>query len=339
MAKKKEESATTESLSNSALDKYSAVIVSGTTVLNRKRDIISISPSIDIGLGGGIQSGTLTIFTGKPKFGKTTAALQLAANAQKLGREVYYFNIEGRLKSRDIAGIPGLDMAKFHVVESSPGNILEAHQYLEIAEVIINTCPKAVVIIDSFSMLVTHEEREGTMDKQLRADGPKLLAKFCRKISNVVPVNDIILIGITHVGANVTGYGAAYIETSGMKLGYQVDNKLWAKSTEDWKLTKDGAQIGQLTNWDIVTSALGPPGQVVTSYLRYGSGFDKYTEIANIASELGIIEKGASWYTLTPVEGQPKCQGLEKVSISLKENPEWYEKIKNNVYEMMGLKV
>ena len=62
-------------------------------------------------------------------------------------------------------------------------------------------------------------------------------------------------------------------------------------------------------------------------------------EIAQLGVDLGIINKAGSWLTFTSIENQPKFQGMEKVRLALKENPEWYEKIKSEVYELMGVKV
>jgi len=139
------------------------IILSGNTVVDRKSIIIPVSPSLDIVLNGGIPEGSFVVFTGQPKCGKTTTSLDFAAAAQrpeyqgdlKNPREVYYLNIEGRLKKRDLEGIPGLDLAKFHVIGSQQGKILHAEEYLQIAEKIINEIPGSVVIIDSYSALCT----------------------------------------------------------------------------------------------------------------------------------------------------------------------------------------
>jgi RecA/RadA recombinase len=161
------------------------------------------------------------VLTGQPKCGKTTTSLDFAANAQKPeygsgsykdGRMVYYLNIEGRLKKRDLEGIPGLNLEKFDVIGSQTGKILRAEEYLQIAERIINQEPGCVVIIDSYSALCTEAEITSDMDKMQRADGAKLLAKFCRKVANVIPVNKNIVIGITHLMGNPTGYGAEFKE-------------------------------------------------------------------------------------------------------------------------------
>lgn len=322
------------------------IILSGNAIVDKKSTIIPVSPALDIILNGGIPEGSFVILTGQPKAGKTSLSLDFAATAQKAEyqgslkspREVYYLNIEGRLKKRDLEGIPGLDLSRFNVIGSQEGKILHAEEYLQIAEKIINEIPGSIVIIDSYSALCTEAEITSEMDKMQRADGAKLLSKFCRKVANVIPVNKNIVIGITHLMGNPTGYGAEFKEKSGQSIAYQTDVKLRVKSFKPWTLGTDTTQIGQEMEWQAIWSALGPPGGVCTSYLRYGKGIDKYMESITLASDIGIIHKGGAWYTLTFLEDKPKFQGTEKVRNYLLENNQAYEILVNNIKTTMGIK-
>jgi recombination protein RecA len=324
------------------------IILTGHSIIDTNNVIIPVSPVLDILLNGGIPEGSFVILTGQPKCGKTTTSLDFAATAQdpkygygsfKDGREVYYLNIEGRLKKRDLQGIPHLNPEKFHVIGSQQGKILHAEEYLQIAEKLINEVPGAVIIIDSYSALCTEAEITSDMNKMQRADGAKLLAKFCRKVANVIPVNKSIVIGITHLMGNPTGYGAEFKEKSGQAVAYQTDIKLRAKKFSSWTVGNDTSPIGQEVEWQVVCSALGPPGASMTSYIRYGEGVDKRTEIVQLASDVGVIKKGGAWYTLSHLEDQPKFQGVEKVRQYLLENPESYEELVGKVKEMMGIKI
>jgi recombination protein RecA len=251
---------------------------------------------------------------------------------------VYYLNIEGRLKKRDLEGIPGLDLDRFHIISSQQGKILHAEEYLQIAEKIINEIPGSIVIIDSYSALCTEAEITSEMDKMQRADGAKLLAKFCRKVANVIPVNKNIVIGITHLMGNPTGYGAEFKEKSGQAIAYQTDIKLRAKTFKPWTLSADSTQIGQEIDWQVICSALGPPGGNITSYIRYGQGIDKYMEAITLASDMGIIHKGGAWYTITALPDKPKFQGAEKVRQYLLENNSAYIDLVTSIKETMGIK-
>jgi recombination protein RecA len=324
----------------------SDIILSGNSVVDRDSVIIPVSPALDMILNGGIPEGSFVVLTGQPKCGKTTTSLSFCATAQKeeykgdlkKPRHVYYLNIEGRLKKRDLEGIPGLDLARFDVIGSQQGKILHAEEYLQIAERIINEEPGCVLIIDSYSALCTEAEITSEMDKMQRADGAKLLAKFCRKVANVIPVNKNIVIGITHLMGNPTGYGAEFKEKSGQAIAYQTDIKLRAKTFKPWVLSADSTQIGQEIEWQVMCSALGPPGGTITSYLRYGQGIDKCTELVVLASDMGLINKGGAWYTLDFIEEKPKFQGMEKVRNYLLEHTDSYEKLYAEVKNMMGIK-
>lgn len=323
------------------------IILSGNALIDKKVLIIPFSPSLDIALNGGIPEGSFVVLTGQPKCGKTTSSLDFAATAQRMeyahesfkeGRQVYYLNIEGRLKKRDLEGIPGLDLSRFHIIGSQQGKILHAEEYLQIAERIINEVPGSILIIDSYSALCTEAEITSDMDKMQRADGAKLLAKFCRKVANVIPVNRNVVIGITHLMGNPTGYGAEFKEKSGQAIAYQTDIKLRAKTFKPWVTGTDNTQIGQEIEWQVVCSALGAPGAVTTSYIRYGQGIDKCTELINLASDLGVIQKGGAWYTIPGVEDAPKFQGVEKVRAFLLDNPKAYSKVHESVKELLGIK-
>lgn len=323
------------------------ILLNANSVIDKKLLTIPVSPALDIVLNGGIPEGSFVILTGQPKCGKTTTSLDFCATAQKLeyahgsfkdGREVYYLNIEGRLKKRDLEGIPGLNLDKFNIIGSQEGKILHAEEYLQIAERIINEIPGSIVIIDSYSALCTEAEITSDMSKMQRADGAKLLAKFCRKVANVIPVNKNIVIGITHLMGN-PGYGTSeWKEKSGQAIAYQTDIKLKAKFFKKWNLSDDSPQIGQEVEWEVICSALGPPGGSITSYLRYGQGIDKQMELLTLAVDLGLINKGGAWYTISSVADKPKFQGLEKTRQYILDHPDVYEDLWTKVKETMGIK-
>jgi RecA/RadA recombinase len=278
----------------------------------------------------------------------TTTSLDFAATAQKPeyaykgfkeGREVYYLNIEGRLKKRDLEGIPGLNLDRFHIIGSQQGKILHAEEYLQIGERIINEIPGCILIIDSYSALCTETEITSDMSKMQRADGAKLLAKFCRKVANVIPVNRNIVIGITHLMGNPGTGHVEWKEKSGQAIAYQTDIKLRAQFHRAWKTgsSEDGQQIGQEIQWQVICSSLGSPGGTITSYIRYGQGIDKQMELLTLATDIGLIQKGGAWYTLTSVTDKPKFQGTEKVRQYLVEHPEVYESLLAQVKETMGI--
>lgn len=321
------------------------ILMSGSAIKEKQTVIIPLSPSLDMILNGGVPEGSFVVLTGQPKCGKTVTSLSLAATAMEpkyqgtleKPRHTYYLNIEGRLKKRDIEGINGLDLDRFTLIGSTQGKILHAEEYLQIAERIINQEPGSIIIIDSYSALCTEAEITSDMNKMQRADGAKLLAKFCRKVANVIPVNKNIVIGITHLMGNPTGYGAEFKEKSGQAIAYQTDIKLRAKRFSPWLLGKENTQIGQEVEWQVVCSALGPPGATTKSYIRYGEGIDRAMELFNMAVDIGVVSKGGAWYTFSDIEDKPKFQGAEKARDFILGNPEIYEKLSTQVNEALGI--
>jgi recombination protein RecA len=317
--------------------------VSAHTLLDRKQIIIPTSPNTDTILGGGIPEGSFVLVTGPKKIGKTTWALDFCSSAQQKkyaipnmpeGRHIYYANVEGRIKSRDLLGIPGLDIDRFHLIQSEEGNILSGEEYINRVELLIHSKPGSIFIVDSFSQLCTAGEMSSDLGDRYRADAPVLLAKFCRRICNVLPINRCILIGITHLIANQNASpgSSPWSEASGQKIQYAADIKLKATFMTPWR---DGeTQIGQDINWTCETSAIGPPGGKCVSKLRYGYGIDEYAEIAILASDFSIIEKKGSWFTLPNGE---KAQGLEKVRQYLLDNPGVYKDVCGQIRKISNL--
>lgn len=346
--KKKKEDEGISSTEDLIKKKFGDVIVSGNYVISRPKQIVSVSPMFDAMLGGGIPFGSFVIPTGPAKAGKTSFSLDMAGSALGVPtdfsepRHLYFFSIEGRLQPRDLKGITGLAPYledRVHVIESKPGNILSAEKFLDIGETLINNKPGSIFIFDSFSQLCSQQGMDKEWDsKAYRDNVPAYLSQFCKRISNVIPINQSIVVGITHQIAN-TGFGfSSWAEASGNKIQYAVDVKLKANFAQPWK---DGeTKIGQDVNWECFCSPLhnGPTETKCVSKLRYGEGIDKRTELINVCVDLGIIKKGGAWYTITDeTETEHKFQGVEKGRELLLQNPATYNFLNTQYREMMGL--
>lgn len=304
---------------------------SATTILERKRDVISLSPSLDDILGGGIQSGSLVILVGDPKVGKTTTCLHFAKKAQQKGYQVFYLNIEGRLSERDLTSSYGLNVEGLQVIESKPEHPLSGEDFIKAAEAILKANTKTVVIFDSFSQLIDESNQISDIGGFSRDSMPLILSKFCKRVVPHLSITNNICLGITHQVANTSGYGSYKSETSGKKIQYAMNFKLRAMKTELWydsKDTKKTKPIGQIVEWICENSAIGVKGKTTTSYIRYNIGIDEEYEIVSTASRLGILKITGSWYTL---DDGTKIQGLDKMVQYVKEHPELFEKIKEEV--------
>lgn len=323
------------------LKEFGDVLLEASYIVDNPPPIIPVTPKIDIALGGGVPEGCLFIMTGPEKIGKTVHALQFCKNAQKVRlendekRKIYYGNIEGRLKKRDLEGIRGLnfDPDDFKIVGSTKGNILSGEKYLAIFDQIIHNEPHAVCVIDSFSALAAEAELSGDITDVQVAAMNRYLSKFTRRFANVLPINRVTLVGITHLMANIQKFGAgkSKVEKSGSALKYAQDVKLWATHKE--ALKQGETQIGQKVHWVVENSAIGAPGQKVTSIIKYGHGIWNEYELAELAKDYGLVE-GKTWLTLPNGE---KVQGMSNFATYLEENPEYYDELRQQVFEMVGM--
>ena len=318
------------------IKKYGDVIHDASSIMEREIHILSVSPKIDIALGGGIPEGSLFILTGPEKAGKTVTALTFCANAQKLERNIYYGNVEGRLRGRDMAGIKELDRDPkiFKLIESRAGNILSAEKYLSIFDELVATVPESVCVIDSFSALASENELTSDLSDHQVMTVQKVLAKFCRRIAPALPINRVTVVGITHLMANVStfGRGKARVEKSGTALKYQTDVKLHASHTTP--ILQGDSQVGQTVHWQVVTSAIGPPGQKVSSHIKYGRGIWKEMELADLMVDFGIVKKSGTWLMLP---NEKKIQGKVNLAKHLEDNPEEYTEFENNIFSLVGI--
>lgn len=315
------------------------IMVVGQSVVDKPRMVIPISPSMDIITSGGILEGSWVGITGNPKTTKTNLALCIAATCQRPeygGRKVYYGKVEGRLSVQHLKGIRGLDLDNLQIIQSRKGKILTAQDYLRIFEKIIKTEERCVLIIDSVSALVDEREMEGGVGTETRGSGAKLMSQWIATMSNVVPVNDTIVIGITHLMSNTSGMGAQYVEKATRRWHYQCDYQLRTISKEAWKAGE--SQIGYKVKWVCKNSPLGPPDMTVESYVRFGVGVDRLFEVFNFGVAAGLIRKSGSWYSLDYLGGDmiPKGQGGEGVYQLLTENPEWAKVLQDKVFAMAG---
>jgi recombination protein RecA len=279
------------------IKKYGNVISTGNQILEKRKDykVISVSPSIDLSLSGGIKEGSWVILTGDPKCGKTTTALQIAANCQKEGRPIIYLDAEGRLKEMNLLGVDGLDKEKMQVIHSED-EPLSAEVFLDIAVKLVSAKENegCVCIIDSTSSLMPAKELDGDMTPG-RAGLPKILSVFCKKMGQIVPNQRATIIIITHFIANTSGYGASRMPDCGRKIQYQADTRMEVKSISPW--VQADRQVGQAVNWKVVCSSMGSPGTECQSWIKYGHGIDKIQELIMLGLDLGLIGKAGAWFT------------------------------------------
>lgn len=316
-------------------DDYKHSFMTAQELIDDVKPVVNFSFNLDMILGGGIPLGSFVVVAGQKKLGKTTSILHFAANAQAKGCKVYYLDVECRIKPRDLKGIPNLDRSKdkFEIIRSNKKKILFAEDFLSITMNKLETEENCIIILDSVSQLCSNARQEGDIGDRFRDDVPLMLSTLTKRAANVLPVNNNILICITHMIANQGGKGPAlWLEASGQKIQYQADVKLKATYAEDHKDAED-KQVGQLIHWECDTAALGPPGGKTTTLLRYGEGLDDCYDLLSTCLDIGLVTKSGAWIKF---HDNTQAQGKEKATQHLKNSPKLYKELQTKFKELIA---
>ena len=194
--------------------------------IRNSRDVIDLTLSADLGLGKGIPLGSTVLLGGKFKSGKTSIALQYAANAQKkYGAKIFFANVEGRLDNKILSQVQGIDLDNFEVIMGPPiydqnkkivGNKkMTAEEWWDRIGEIISNNRRSVIIVDSISSLSDESELSEKMGHMSRGMLQRLEAQFKRKYGDIIIPSEITLFLLAEIQANTSGLG----ESIQMKCG------------------------------------------------------------------------------------------------------------------------
>lgn len=327
-------------IADEILKEYGEIMSPADSLIESQGRIISVLPSFDIALSGGLVEGTITVLSSQPRSGKSTTALTIIAAAQhQYKKKCYYVDVEGRLTPQLMSTIPGLiwtekqeketGIPRMQVIKSSKGNFLTAEKYLNIIDKLFRSEEGCVVVLDSIAALCTESLFAANIGDSARmAAIPALMYAFMRKIAQVLPAMKSNLIAITHLQAKLDPYKAQ----TGMGgnaqefFGSNVLISFSSKEEED----KDGYKIGRNTTFRVTKSALGKPGGEVVIYIRYGKGCDRNADIVELGEQLGFIAKTGAWY----MYNDQKVQGKENLVSYFKENPKEAVKLEKQIREI-----
>lgn len=297
-------------------------------------DIIQTVPSLDLALSGGIAEGTTTNIAGKPKCGKTTLCLEIIASAQRMGKECYYADVEGRLRSDLLSTIDNLIWTKeqaeekntqvLKIIRSTEDTFLTAEMYLDILENLLKNRKGCLVILDSIAALCTESTQAAQAADSVKMAGvPTLMYRFLRKLAQIMPTRKTTLITITHLQANPSPYGGP-VQVGGNAIQYFASNRLVCHSVEKDK-NKEGDVSGQIAVFKCESSALGPPNGLAPVHITYGNGVNKVMNLITTCVGLGLIVQSGAWFQWR----EQKFQGMENTYLFFKQNPEAYKELDN----------
>ena len=281
------------------------------------------SLALDLALGiGGLPRGRVVEIYGPESSGKTTLALHVLAQAQKLGGEVAFVDAEHALDPTYARAL-GVKVEDMLISQPDTGE-----QALEITEALVRSGAIDVVVVDSVAALVPRAEIEGEMGDSFVGLHARLMSQALRKLTGIIAKTNSIVIFINQLREKVgVMYGNPEVTTGGRALKFYASVRIDVRRIESLK--SGGEIIGNRTRAKVVKNKVAPPFREAEFDIMYGEGISKIGEIIDLAVKLEIIDKAGAWFT---VDGQ-RVQGRDAVKEYLKNNTEVADKIEQQVRE------
>ena len=282
------------------------------------------SLALDAALGiGGVPKGRIIEIYGPESSGKTTLALHILAEAQKMGGEVAFVDAEHALDPVYAAAL-GVDIDNMLV--SQPG---DGEQALEITDALVRSGAVDAVVVDSVAALVPKQEIEGEMGDTFVGLQARLMSQALRKLAGSIAKTNCVVIFINQLRMKIgVMYGNPETTTGGNALKFYASVRLDVRRVES---IKDGGNvIGNKTRVKVVKNKVAPPFREAIFDIMYGEGISKWGELVDMAVQMDIIQKSGSWFAM----GDERIgQGKDSVKSFLQQNPEIAERVENQVRE------
>jgi recombination protein RecA len=294
---------------------------------NTSMEIETISTgsiALDIALGvGGLPKGRVCEIYGPESSGKTTLALHVVAEAQKLGGSCAFIDAEHALDPIYAEAI-GCDVDNLLVSQPDTGE-----QALTITNKLIESGAVDVIVVDSVAALTPAKEIEGEMGDSFVGLHARLMSQAMRKIVANLNNSKTILIMINQIREKIgVMFGSPETTTGGRALKFYSSVRLDIRRIETLKA--DGEASGNKTRVKVVKNKVAPPFRQAEFEITYGEGISRTGDIVDIGAQLGIIDKKGAWYAYN---GENIGQGRLNTKIFLDDNTDVREEIASKIYE------
>lgn len=286
------------------------------------------SLSLDLALGlGGMPRGRIIEIYGPESSGKTTVALHVIAEVQKMGGIAGFIDAEHALDPVYAKNI-GVDIDNLYI--SQPDN---GEQALEITETMVRSGAVDVVIVDSVAALVPKAEIDGEMGDSHVGLHARLMSQALRKLTGVVSKTNCVVIFINQLREKVgVMFGNPETTTGGRALKFYASVRMDVRRIESLK--QGGEVIGNRTRVKVVKNKVAPPFKEAEFDIMFGKGISKEGDILDLATGMDIIQKSGAWYAYL---GEKIGQGRENAKMYLKENPDVMQEIEQLVRKKVGV--
>ena len=280
------------------------------------------SMTLDLALGiGGVPRGRIIEIYGPESSGKTTVALQIAAEAQKIGGTAAFIDVEHAL---DPVYAEALGVNIDDLLVSQPDS---GEQALEIMEALIRSGAIDCIVLDSVAAMVTKAEIDGEMGDTHVGQLARLMSQAMRKLTSVISKTNCVAIFINQVREKIgVMYGNPETTPGGRALKFYASVRIEVRKGE--ALKNGSAVIGNRTRCKIVKNKVSPPFKECEFDMLFGQGISRTGEVLDIAVDLDIVKKSGAWYSY----GETKIgQGREASKDFLKNNPDIMKEIEDQV--------
>ena len=278
--------------------------------------------SLDMALGiGGVPRGRIIEVFGPESSGKTTLALHVVAEAQKMGGEAAFIDAEHALDPVYAKKL-GVDIDNLIVSQPDTGE-----QALEITESLIRSGALDVIVVDSVAALVPKAEIDGDMGDSHMGLQARLMSQALRKLAGAINKRKTVLIFINQLREKIgVMFGNPETTTGGRALKFYASVRLDIRKIENIK--QDGEVKGNRVRVKVIKNKVAPPFREAEFDIVYGEGISKAGNILDMAVNMDIIEKSGSWFSYN---GDRIGQGRENVKQFLKENPDILDDVEKKV--------
>ena len=281
---------------------------------------------LDIALGvGGVPRGRVVEIFGPESSGKTTVALHIIAQAQKLDGIAAFIDAEHALDPVYAKKL-GVDIENLLI--SQPDN---GEQALEIAEALVRSAAIDVIVIDSVAALVPKNEIEGDMGDSHVGLHARLMSQALRKLTGIISKSRTTAIFINQIREKVgVMFGNPETTTGGRALKFYASIRMDVRKAESLKQGND--VVGSRTKVKVVKNKVAPPFKQAEFDIMYGEGISREGSLIDIGVTLDIINKSGAWFGYN---GQRLGQGRENVKEFLKENKNVADEIDKKIREIL----
>lgn len=283
--------------------------------------------SLDVALGiGGLPKGRVIEIYGPESSGKTTVALHVVAEVQKMGGIAGFIDAEHALDPVYAKNI-GVDIDNLYISQPDSGE-----QALEITETMVRSGAIDIVIVDSVAALVPKAEIDGDMGDSHVGLQARLMSQALRKLTSLISKSNCIVIFINQLREKVgVMFGSPETTTGGRALKFYSSVRLDVRRIDTLK--QAGEFVGNRVRIKVVKNKVAPPFKEAEFDIMFGQGISREGDILDLAVKNEIVNKSGAWFAYNGIK---IGQGRENAKIYLKNNPETMAEIEKLVREKYG---